>query len=54
MGIDRLLQKQISFVGCVSAVHQISAIGIGMSGREDRDPRGDGDDGGGSDRGDGG
>ena len=31
------------FFGCVSAVHQISSTGIGMSGREDRDPPDGGD-----------
>ena len=45
MGVDRVPQKSFSFVGCVSAVHQISSTGIGTSGREDRDPPEGGDDG---------
>ena len=35
VGVGHLLQEPISSVGCVSAVHQISSTGIGMSGRED-------------------
>ena len=54
VGVDNLLPKPISSVGCVSAVHQISSTGIGMSGREARDPPDDGDDGRGGDRGNGG
>ena len=45
VGVDHLLQRPISFVCCVSAVHQISSTGIGMS------PDG-GEDGRGRDRGD--
>ena len=45
VGVDRVPQKSFSFVGCVSAVHQISSTGIGTSGREDRDPPEGGDDG---------
>ena len=51
---DHLLQESISSVGCVSAVHHISSIGIGMPGREDHDPLHDGDDRRGGDRGNGG
>ena len=54
VGVGHLLQEPISSVGCVSAVHQISSTGIGMSGREDRDLPDDGEDGRGADRGNGG
>ena len=54
VGVGHLLQELISSVGCVSAVHQISSTGIGMSGREDQCLPDDGDDGRGGDRGNGG
>ena len=54
VGVGHLLQEPISSVGCVSAVHQISAAGIGMSGSEDQNPTDEGDDGRGRDRGNGG
>ena len=38
VGAGHLLQEPISSVSCVSAVHQISSTGIGVSGREGRDP----------------
>ena len=47
VGVGHLLQEPISSVGCAST-------GIGMSGREDRDPPDDGEDGRGGDRGNGG
>ena len=54
VGVGHLLQQPISSVGCVSAVHLVSSTGIGMSGREDRDPPDDGDDERGCDLGNGG
>ena len=53
VGVDHLLQEPISSVDCVSAVHQISSAGIGMSGRQNHDPLEGGDDGRRSDRDDG-
>ena len=54
VGVGHFLQEPISSVGCVSVVHQISSTGIGMSGREDRDPPDGGDDERGGDCGNGG
>ena len=54
VGVGHFLQEPTSSVGCVSVVRQISSTGIGMSGREDRDPPDGGDDERGGDRGNGG